>query len=184
MPVVKTSKEEILKKAFRVFLEKGYYHTSVSDLSRACNIEKPHFYYYFKNKQDLMISILRFVRIWAKKNLFAYAYNETLEPRVRLERVLNQIEKIHTQGYWGCIFSNTALETANNDDAFLPVLKIYFDEWLDCLKTIFSLKYDNETAENLALGFFEGLNGTLLMVKVYRDYSYLKRFRDKQLNLL
>ena len=184
MPVYKTSKEEIIKKSFRVFLEKGYYHTTISDLSKACNIEKPHFYYYFENKQDLMLSVLRFIRVWAKRNMFIHAYNENLTAKERLEKLLGELKSIHKNGFGGCIFSNTALETANNDEKFVPVLKDYFDEWRNTLKKIYSLIYDNKKTDELSHSFFNELHGVLLMVKVYKDYSFLDSFIERQLKLL
>ena len=111
MPAAKTSKEAILRKSFQVFLEKGYYHTSVSDLSKACNIEKPHFYYYFRSKQDLMISILRHIRLWARRKLFVHANNESITAHDRLEAMLKEVRQIHQQGYWGCMFSSLLKES-------------------------------------------------------------------------
>jgi TetR/AcrR family transcriptional regulator, transcriptional repressor for nem operon len=184
MPVYKTSKEEILKKSFKVFLEKGYYHTSVSDLSKACGIEKPHFYYYFKNKQDLMMSVLRYIRVWAKKNMFIHAYNENLSGRERMNELLMTLKEVHQKSYMGCIFSNTALETANNDATFVPLLQDYFNEWREVLKIIFLTKYDVSKAEELSHRFFNELHGVLLMVKVHKDFSYMDRFIENQLQLL
>lgn len=184
MPVYKTSKEEIIKKSFLVFLEKGYYHTTILDLSKVCGIEKPHFYYYFKNKQDLMISVLKFITLWASKNMFIHAYNSDLTPKVRLKKMLNVLKSIHLRGYAGCIFSNTALETANNENDFLPTLQNYFNTWQKALETIYNCKYNKKESRKRAIRFFSELNGSILLMKVYKDHSYIDQFIKIQLEEL
>lgn len=184
MPKYKTSKEEILKNAYNVFLEKGYYHTSVSDLSKACNIEKAHFYYYFKDKRDLMLEVLKFISDWADKNMFSYAYDTSLQPQERMSKILEVLEKIYSKNHLGCIFGNTALETANNDDEFLPVLKNYFNNWKKALVNIYQEKYNMKESEELADRFFSELNGTVLMLKVYKDHKFIKTFINNHLKQL
>lgn len=51
------SRSKILKKAEKLFAEKGYDATSLSDLAKACSMKKSSFYYYFKDKQDIVISL-------------------------------------------------------------------------------------------------------------------------------
>jgi TetR/AcrR family transcriptional repressor of nem operon len=184
MPVYKTSREEIIKKSFQVFLKKGYYHTSISDLSEACQIEKPHFYYYFESKKDLMFSVLGFIKDWATKNMFVHAYNQQLSPAERMNKLLEVLRSVHAKGFMGCIYSNTALETANNDEEFAPVIKEYFGIWKDALTTIYSGSFNQEEAEQKAARFFNELNGAILMTKLYRDTSHLERFIDDHTNEL
>jgi len=74
MPVVKTSEKIIINKAFRMFLERGYYCTTVMDHSTACGIEKPRFHYYIKSKQDLRMAIRILSKSTASKTKFAYDY--------------------------------------------------------------------------------------------------------------
>ncbi|NJN33278.1 MAG: TetR/AcrR family transcriptional regulator [Saprospiraceae bacterium] len=48
MPVVKTSKEEVVIKALNIIRRRGYAHASMSALAKACDIQPSHFYYYLK----------------------------------------------------------------------------------------------------------------------------------------
>ncbi len=182
MPVYKTSREEIIKKSFKVFLSKGYYHTSISDLSKACEIEKAHFYYYFKDKKDIMISVLFFGKEWAIKNMFVNAYNKQISPSERMKKMLEVFKSIYLKDYNGCIFSNTALETSNNDDDFAQVIKEYFDSWKKALIAIYIEKFNSPESEQRATRFFNELNGAVMMMKLYKDISYLDGFINNHIN--
>ena len=50
-------KEEILRSAMELFLEKGYSATSTNDICAAAKINKPTLYYYFKSKRHLFFEL-------------------------------------------------------------------------------------------------------------------------------
>lgn len=184
MPSSKTSKKEILKKSFEVFSKKGYYHSTISDLSKACGIEKPHFYYYFKDKEEIMLSVLEYIHIWVMEHLFYHAYNKELSAPKRMEYMLKGLRDVHENKYNGCIFANTALETANNEIAFAPIIKKHFEAWTESALNIYSLIYRKEQAEMKAKAFFNELNGALIMVKIYKNMDYLDDFIEQKINEL
>lgn len=51
---MKTSREALLLIAFRLFLQKGYEHTSMKDLVNASGLSKGAFHHYFPRKADLL----------------------------------------------------------------------------------------------------------------------------------
>ena len=50
-------KEIIIKAAIKVFAEKGFYNAKVSDVASAAGVADGTIYLYFKNKDDLLISL-------------------------------------------------------------------------------------------------------------------------------
>jgi AcrR family transcriptional regulator len=50
-------REEILEKAVKVFLKKGYEKATMRDLGKAVGIQAPGLYYYFKSKKDILHEI-------------------------------------------------------------------------------------------------------------------------------
>jgi AcrR family transcriptional regulator len=48
----------ILEQAARLFDERGYYETSLSDIAAALHVTKPTLYYYVKNKEDIVRQIV------------------------------------------------------------------------------------------------------------------------------
>ncbi len=50
-------KEAIIEAAVKVFAEKGFYNSKVTDVAKAAGIADGTIYLYFKNKDDLLISL-------------------------------------------------------------------------------------------------------------------------------
>ncbi len=55
---MKYSREFILRRAFDVFMNKGYDSTSITVLQRELNMSRGAMYRYFKNKEDLFIAVI------------------------------------------------------------------------------------------------------------------------------
>lgn len=56
-PAVSDKRERILRAAIRVFARKGFYATRVSEIAKAAGVADGTIYLYFKNKDDVLISI-------------------------------------------------------------------------------------------------------------------------------
>lgn len=65
---MKYSREYILRSAFDVFMERGYDSTSISVLQQELKMSRGAMYRYFKNKEELFISVIDvyFFRIFEK----------------------------------------------------------------------------------------------------------------------
>lgn len=46
-------KQEIVEKAMKVFIEKGYHRTNLSDIAKECNMGRTTLYQYFKDKDEI-----------------------------------------------------------------------------------------------------------------------------------
>ncbi|MFO7667603.1 MAG: TetR/AcrR family transcriptional regulator [Desulfobacterales bacterium] len=57
-----SKKEVILKAAARLFSEKGFKYTSMAELSRITGAAEGTIFYHFKNKEELLLSILERIR--------------------------------------------------------------------------------------------------------------------------
>lgn len=56
-----TKKAEILDAAVRLFVERGYAHTSVMDIAQAVGLTKGGIYHYIDKKEDLLVEIYNLV---------------------------------------------------------------------------------------------------------------------------
>jgi AcrR family transcriptional regulator len=54
-----TKRDAVLKTASQLFLEKSYGRTSMNDVAERLNITKPALYYYFRNKEEILIECYR-----------------------------------------------------------------------------------------------------------------------------
>ncbi len=174
MPIVKTSREEIIKIAIGVFRTKGYHNTSMSDLAQACDLQKGSFYHYFSSKEQLMLEVLQYVQTVLRIHVFVYAEDQTLEPKAKLEKILLKLGKYLLQNTGGCIIGNTSLETAGQITLFRTTLKAIFSEWTQALKTVFMNQYTESTAQRLAEQVIMEFEGAVMFSQVYEDQQYLK----------
>ena len=169
MPTRKVDKESLLLTALNVFRNQGYYHTSVADLARACNIEKPHFYYYFKDKEHLMLEVLRFSYEQTKVHITDKAYNEDFTVKQRIRKMMENSQKLQAEDFGGCIMGNTILETSGLEQRFEGVLKQYIEDWINALKYLLLKKHHEDISDRLARELVNELQGSLMMMRLYRD---------------
>jgi AcrR family transcriptional regulator len=55
---MKETRQTILQKAFVIFLDKGYYGTSISDIQKELDIGRATLYHHFANKKELFFAII------------------------------------------------------------------------------------------------------------------------------
>lgn len=79
--------ERIREAAIRVFARKGFYHSTISDVAGAAEVAEGTIYLYYKNKDDLLISIFEH-----SMELFLQEANRELagleDPKEKLKRFL------------------------------------------------------------------------------------------------
>lgn len=159
----------------RIFHKKGYYHTTFSDLANACGIEKPHFYYYFKDKKQLMTEVLEFTHTMMKKLVFRYAYDEKLNPKERLRKFADNTLGIYDRFPYGCLVGNTLLQTVHSEPEFTSIMKTYFQDWINSLATIYETSYSKKEAWTLAIHDLEKIQGSIMLSQLYDDSEYLRK---------
>ncbi len=54
-----TKREAVLYTSLELFMERGYWQTSLTDVAERLKITKPAIYYYFKNKEDIYLECYR-----------------------------------------------------------------------------------------------------------------------------
>ncbi len=64
-----SKKEAVLRTAVRMFLERGFWRTSLSDVAEKLNITKPALYHYFHNKEEIYLECYRWGISLIEENL-------------------------------------------------------------------------------------------------------------------
>lgn len=52
---------ELIQIAFKIFMEKGYENTTITDILRASGISKGAMYHYFDKKEDILDAVLNYI---------------------------------------------------------------------------------------------------------------------------
>lgn len=178
MPKYKTNKEEILAKAYEVFKTKGYHQSKLSDLAEACGLEKPHFYYYFKNKKQLMMEVLRYSCDKMDEWVFDKAFNESFSPEQRIRKMTDNLLKVHLAHFDGCIMGNTVLEAANTEPDLMEEVGKYFKKFIEAFQFIYEKVFPSEEAKKQANVALKEIQGSIILMRLYQDPTYLKEAAD------
>lgn len=98
---------QLIKAAYRVLSKKGYHEFTIRDIAKEAELSTGLVHYYFKDKQDLLVSVLKDI-------------NENLRNFLNksFENVDSPIEKLN-------IFMRHAFELARDEDYF----SVIFDFW-------------------------------------------------------
>ncbi|WP_027391687.1 TetR/AcrR family transcriptional regulator [Aquimarina latercula] len=173
MPKTKTSKAEVLSKVIPILREKGICKSSMSELAKACEIQKSHFYYYFNNKEQLIKEVLATVNSYFKHNLFKVIENNTLTTDQKLKKIRILIDKMFKNANSGCIMANTALETAHLNPIYKEEIKHFFEDFISGLQLLLVPNYSKEESLSLAEQMVQDLEGGILLMRVYNDHKYI-----------
>jgi TetR/AcrR family transcriptional regulator, transcriptional repressor for nem operon len=174
MPLVKTSKEEILSTALSVFRKNGYHHTSMSMLAVACGLQKGSFYHYFNSKEAIMAAVLSSVQEYLRVKVFSIAHITHLPPKELLDKMLLKLGRALLSHEGGCIVGNTTLEVASQNVSFKITLKEIFDDWRKAMKTILMEEYTEGTAGRIAEQSVMEFEGAVMLGQLYETDQYLK----------
>ncbi|WP_046243613.1 TetR/AcrR family transcriptional regulator [Hymenobacter terrenus] len=173
MPTQKITKKDLLRACIQVFRKQGYYRTSIQDLAQATGLTKGVFYHHFASKEEIMHTVLDETSTYFAEKVFKAAYDTALSAEQRLENVVAAALKAFSNELGGCIFANTVLETAHVEDTFLNQIKAFFASWQQAMQTIFAARHDVATADKLAARVIADVEGSLVLMQLYKDRHYL-----------
>lgn len=174
MPIYKTNRTEILEKAFILFQQKGYFHTSMNDVAQSCGLYKGSLYHYFPSKEIMMEQILIMLLENLRKKVFSIAYDETLIPTERLRTFLEQLELHLYFNQGGCLVGRITFEAAAQVPEFQTILRTIFSEWTDALTYIYNKRHYEDKAKLFAHQTLIELEGAIMLSQVFDDKQLLK----------
>ena len=175
-------RNNVIHQSARLFYYKGYKNTSVTDILKECKIPKGSFYYYFKSKNDLLMTVIDH----HTDNLINF-FNITVDDlsilklKIFFKEFFNNIELNKFHG--GSPIGNLAIELSDiNDEARNKLVESYkkieqrISFFLGTLKQYHSEEYSEMEPELYARVLVSLLEGTMLKIKTERNSSSIKDF--------
>ncbi|WP_188989686.1 TetR/AcrR family transcriptional regulator [Paenibacillus nasutitermitis] len=90
-------KQQILEGAIKSFSEKGYRGTSIQDIADALGISKGSLYFYFKSKEDLLLSIFKYYIESMGKKSQELSQSTELSSRDKLRKQITMSYELYDQ---------------------------------------------------------------------------------------
>lgn len=90
---IKDIEKEFFEPSFKYLVENGFKNTSVRDLCRAMNLSPGSVYYWFENKDDIYINVVRYGTGKVADKLFEFSFEKMQNPGVFFETFLDEVDK-------------------------------------------------------------------------------------------
>lgn len=166
------TRTEIVETAKALFYQKGYHHTSFTDIVDAAGILRGNIYHYFKTKDDILAAVVE-QRLSEFRKMLAQWDAAYAEPKARLGRFAEMlISRQEDLARYGCPVGTLNAELGKAqaaDNPAKPLLDLFRD-WL--ARQFESLGY-GEDSDALALHLLGRAQGITVITHVYRDPGLL-----------
>jgi TetR/AcrR family transcriptional regulator, transcriptional repressor for nem operon len=178
------NKEKVVQAAMELFHRKGFQATGLEEILAQSGVCKSNFYYHFKSKDELGLSVLdekmkEMRRDYIDPTLGDMAW----EPKQRLIRFFDAMIRFCGEHGCsrGCIFGNMTLELADHHEGMRSLLEAFFKDLEN--RIVCTLREGADGGgidlrgmqpEETATAVVSLLQGGILLTKGYKDTSPLQ----------
>ena len=181
MKKTEIKKRKVIEESAKLFYFNGYVNTGLKEILEVCNIPKGSFYYYFKNKDDLLIYVIDY----HTNNIIRFfdrTVNDLSIPKFKVffHNFFSNVELNSYHG--GSPLGNIANELSDvNEDIRQHLLLSYrkiemkFSFFLSMMKNI-NPNYKTLQAEEVARVLVSQMEGTMLKIKLEKKENAITDF--------
>jgi TetR/AcrR family transcriptional repressor of lmrAB and yxaGH operons len=184
VPIIKTSREQIIKDAIHLFKVHGYFDTTMSDIAQSCGLIKGSIYHHFGSKEELGLECLKYIHEYFSLNIFSIAYLHNFTDSEKLKRFTYSIEQYFLKSEGGCLLGNLILQSSNNMPAFRAEIESYFHDWESALTAILLAGFGKSLAEKTSREIVASTQGCIMMMRLYGKSETFKTMNNKVCQLL
>jgi len=171
----KTTREQIVEAADRLFYRQGYEHTSFADIADDVQISRGNFYYYFKTKDEILDAVID-RRLADRREMLARWEAETESPAERIRcyikiLVTNQADIKR----YGCPLGTLSSELAKLNHEAQGEAKALFTLFRSWLRRQFEALGHEAEADALALHVLAASQGVATLANAYQDNAFIRR---------
>jgi TetR/AcrR family transcriptional regulator, transcriptional repressor for nem operon len=170
----------IVAAAMELIWEKGYNSTSIADILKRADVNGGSLYYFFPNKQDLLLAILDAYHSGIDEMLLQPAWQGVVDPLERVFALLAAYRGmiVSTDCFYGCPIGSLALELHEPDQPVRERMAANFSAWTDaverCLGEAGGWAPGTDT-RRLAELVLITMEGAVMLTRTYRDVGHFDR---------
>lgn len=171
----KNVKEVLLKSAYDLFLEMGYYAATVDEICKKSGVSKGSFFHYFESKEELGIEVLKWYYAYATNLIMGGSFIREPDPVERVFAFLEHTENISKQ-LWGngCLLGSFVTDLTGSNKKVASKVSKLFNELTDEIAKIFygiAEKNNSVTAQELAEQYLVTIEGGIILAKAKNDWK-------------
>ena len=171
----KTTRDQIVEAADRLFYRQGFEHTSFSDIADAVRISRGNFYYHFKSKDEILDAVIR-VRLAETRTMLNKWEADAERPADRIRSFIhNMIVNQTAIARYGCQIGTLCTELAklsHPSQAEANMLLTLYRTWLRRQFTFLGRKAD---ADELAMHLLARRQGVATLANAFHDEQFIKQ---------
>ena len=176
------SKEKLIKATFELIAAKGFESTGINEILENSGVTKSNFYYHFKSKEELCLTVLDHMENYLFENIINRTLlNMTLKPKERMKQYLEESVERMTCNCCkqGCPFINLGNETSDFYPAFREKISRVNTRYLQAIETCIhdgvqaGQFRSNPNAMAMAKFVLAEVNGSIILSKVFKSTDVL-----------
>lgn len=175
MPVQKVNDTSVLEAALYCFRTRGYHGTSMADIAEHLGILKGSLYHYYPSKEALMLKLLQNVRDYFQRKAFEQAKDPNIPADLRMARFVEVASRFYQHPTQACLMGSTGLHTFADQPLFQPVIRGFFQDWIEAFTAIYSAHLPAPEARQLAEQSVAEVEGAILMMCLMNNLSFFQQ---------
>lgn len=183
----KLTPEQILNTCALQFKAHGYAGTSMDMLAKACGLSKAAFYYYYPNKEALLLKVLEHSHAYLKASVFAIAYSDDInhfDPLRHFNQMHDKAVDFFSYQIKGCLVGILSIESGHISEQIVLKIREIFQDWQLAFYQLFRHRLDENSAQTLAKISIADYEGAILMYRLNHDPFYLDQVKMRILQAL
>lgn len=169
-----TTRERIVAAADELFYQRGFEHTSFTDIAQAVNLSRGNFYHHFKTKDDILEAVIAY-RLSNTQAMLAAWETNSQDPESRINHfihilIMNQA-KIKQ---FGCPVGTLCTELAKLNHALHTQANAIFTLFKGWLQSQFIRMGYEAKANTLAMHLLGRSQGIALLANTFKDETFIE----------
>ena len=171
----KTTRDRIVEAADRLFYQRGFEHTSFSDIADTVQISRGNFYYHFKSKDEILDAVIN-MRLANTQKMLDQWEIEGKQPPDRIRSFINILigNRAKIKRY-GCPVGTLCTELAKLNHTSQPEANKLFTLFRTWLRRQFTLLGCKADADKLAMHLLARSQGVATLASAFHDEKFIKQ---------
>ncbi len=171
----KTTREQIVEAADRLFYRQGYEHTSFADIAGVVQISRGNFYYHFKTKDEILDAVID-ARLAKTRQMLERWEIEGDSPEDRIRSFIHILvaNRADIKRY-GCPVGTLCAELAKLNHSAQGEAKALFTLFRTWLSRQFAALGRKADADSLALHLLARSQGVATLANAFHDEKFIRQ---------
>ncbi len=171
----KTTREQIVEAADRLFYRQGYEHTSFADIAGVVKISRGNFYYHFKTKDEILDAVID-ARLAKTRQMLERWEIEGDSPEDRIRSFIHILvaNRADIKRY-GCPVGTLCAELAKLNHSAQGEAKALFTLFRTWLSRQFAALGRKADADSLALHLLARSQGVATLANAFHDEKFIRQ---------